>query len=624
MPHRPVSPARPLFSRLTAPLLLAAALLLGGVLAGCDASGDEGGGETFIEGTVLDAATGDTLAGARITVTPPGEVLAESGSDGFFSARVDLDSTMQVDLMVEKDGYAPTSRSIRAEPGGVESVGTISVPPGEGGTGEPAVITGTVNRADGTPAQNARVTTDAGGETYSARVNAEDGSYRLEPRLSGSAELTVRAVSDDLSSQRVITVFAGDTRSDIDFVLGSNGDDDGDGDEQGPPGTPSNILLQEVSRTTIGIQGSGSSETARVTYQVADSSGQGVSLDDATPVRFELSGASPDGAFVAPRQATTGDDGLVTVNISSGQQSGTVQVVATAETSDGEVIESKPVTITIHGGLPDQAHFSISPARANFQGLVTNGLTIPVEVIVGDRFSNPVKPGTAIYFESTHGIIEGSATTDEQGRGTVEFISGNPKPDADGVSVITASTQNRDEERIEVKTPVLFTTRGILKVVSIPTQTFDEPLDLREPADVQTLKDALGSDFPFGGYEFVVEDRNGNPLPQDATVGFTAGGTEVGASGDTNVTLGDTQFIDDEGDGFDYEDVERGFGITRFSAAATRANDPTTADLPDLKSVTFRFTGPQGQRAYTFSEPQAGGEAPSVTVRKNGEPIARF
>jgi protocatechuate 3,4-dioxygenase beta subunit len=589
-----------------------------------------GGGTATVTGQVTDSQE-NPVVDARIEVENTDQTIGDqpfttlTGDDGQYSLDVELRSSAEVTVQAVRDDLGAT-KTVTLVPGQTRSDIDFVL----GGSTEDsgvATVSGRVT-SDGDPVSGARIAALPNEQTVSDQPvttrTESDGTYTLDVEITASTDLTVRASSDGREAEQVVTVFPGDTRSDVDFsfATGGGGDDDGDDGNDGPSGTPSNILLLDVSRTVIGIQGSGSPETARVTYQVADSSGQAVSLDNETPVRFELSGASPDGAFVAPAEATTNDQGEVTVNVSSGLRSGTIQIVATAETSDGTIIESRPITITIHGGLPDQEHFSISPARANFQGLATNGITNPVEVIVGDQYSNPVKPGTAVYFESTHGIIEGSATTDDQGRGTVQLISGNPKPE-NGVSVVTASTQNRDGNRIEVKTPVLFTSRGILKVVSIPTETFSEPLDLRQREDVETLKEALGSDFPFGGYEFVVEDRNGNPLPQGTTVGFDAGGTEVGASGDTDVTLSDTDVIDDEGDGFDYDDVVRGFGITRFSAAAVRANDPETVEPPDLETVTFRFAGPQGQRAYTFSEP-AEGEAASVVVYKDGEPVARF
>ncbi len=102
------------------------------------------------------------------------------------------------------------------------------------------------------------------------------------------------------------------------------------------------------------------------------------------------------------------------MNLSAGTTAGVVQVVAEA-TLDGRTIRSLPVSVAIHGGLPDQPHFSVGPEKFNFPGLTRYGLIDEVSVIVGDKYANPVRPGTAVYFTSSHGVIEGSVLTNGTG-----------------------------------------------------------------------------------------------------------------------------------------------------------------------------------------------------------------
>lgn len=630
-------------------IVLSLSLLVGFAIfwAGCDALGGGGGEETastvIVEGRVTDAS-GSGVAGARVIV-PPTEADREATGENDpppepYTARTDTSGSYS--LIINVNGG--TEINIRAVKGELEAARVITVFPGQtrtgvdfvlGGSGggtenaEPTTVTGQVTNIEGGPPKsNARVVVTAGaaGGPYSARVDSVTGAYRLVAQVTGSTELTIKAMSDQFSAMQIVTVFPNETRGNVDFVLGGSGEDGDGGGGNEESGTPSTIQLLSVSRTTIGIQGSGAPETSQITYQVVDSAGRPVTLDHETPVRFSLSGASPQGASIAPKEATTNNEGKVTVNLSSGTAAGTVQIIAEATAADGSAIRSVPVSVTIHGGLPDQEHFSIAAERNNVQGLVVNGLEIPVSVIVGDQYSNPVKPGTSVYFETTGGVVEGSILTDEQGRGTVTLISANPRPD-DGVVVVTASTQNRDGQRIEVKTPVLFTSGSRVKVISLPDTVFAQPLNLNDPEDVEKLYDALGSHFLFGGYRFIVTDRNGNPLPGGTTITFEAGGTEVGAEG--SYTLRRTLFTDQNGDGdiLDHVDVVRGLGITEFSGAAASRDNPDTLDQPDLESFTITIQAPQTQRSYTFVEPDSSRMSSSasmsqVVLYKNGEPAA--
>ncbi|MDZ7715012.1 MAG: Ig-like domain-containing protein [Balneolaceae bacterium] len=93
-------------------------------------------------------------------------------------------------------------------------------------------------------------------------------------------------------------------------------------------------------------------------------------------------------------------------------------------------------------------HFSIAPANSNFEGYNINNVRDKITVIVGDKFSNPVKPGTVVSFSTTGGIIQGSGQTDEDGIVSVDLISGDPRPNdavagsggRPGYATVTAST----------------------------------------------------------------------------------------------------------------------------------------------------------------------------------------
>jgi len=222
-------------------------------------------------------------------------------------------------------------------------------------------------------------------------------------------------------------------------------------------------------------------------------------------------------------------------------------------------IISDPVSVAIHGGLPDLNHFSIFPSLVNFPALVQFGKTIVISVSVGDKYSNPVKPGTVVYFETTGGVIEGSIATNAQGGGSVNLISGNPIPvDAilgPGFATVTAKTVDENHVTISRSTIILFS--GIPMISISPT----------------TFAIANGGSQNF---TYTVFDENGNPLGKGTSISVTVDGESVSAQGQINVELPDTQ--------------SRSW--TQFSFTVSDTNDTTNVVKP--VSITVNSTGPNG------------------------------
>ncbi|MFQ5572369.1 MAG: hypothetical protein ACE5G0_22055 [Rhodothermales bacterium] len=353
-------------------------------------------------------------------------------------------------------------------------------------------------------------------------------------------------------------------------------------------GRPSNILLLSQTQESISVIESGGQEVARITFQVADSAGRPVTLDQEALVRFSL-GQHPDGGeFIAPTESETDNNGRVTVNLSSGNRAGVVQIVAETTTDDGTVIRSKPVSVTIHGGLPDQDHFTLGPAKFNFPGLNRAGLENLVSVIVGDKFANPVKPGTAVHFTANYAVIEGSVLTDQEGRGSVKLISANPLP-PDGIGYVEAETANEDQGRVWSRFPVLFSGFPVITV---------------EPATA-----ILGQT-----YTLTVTDQNGNPLAEGTNIRVRAEGTKVKATGNTEVTLDDTIFIVDDLD-FTFDEVVRGPGITEFTFRAVEDLRLDEDGSPTLETITILVSGPNGRLEVVLTA------AGQVTPRTEGATV---
>ena len=412
------------------------------------------------------------------------------------------------------------------------------------------------------------------------------GKYRAEVRIDSTMDVTLTATKDGFGTDRetVLALAGREIEVPVMKLIPT-------ADPEPVSGKASNILLLKQSQTSIGVIGSGSKEVATVTFQVTDSLGRPVILDHNAAVQFKF-GVNPDGGeFIYPESAVTDNAGKVDVHLSSGTKAGVVQLVAETVV-DGRAIVSRPVSVTIHGGLPDQAHFSFGPKQYNFPGLLTYGLENEVTVVVGDKYANPVKPGTSVYFTSTSGVIQGSLQTDAEGRGAVKLISGNPLPEG-GVAVITATTADENENPVTGQIPLVFSSSPRVYV---------------EPAFAQLDQT----------YTMLVRDSNGNPLSPGTTINVRVEGNKVKGVGNVEVELGDTNFEDgnrrrywdkenrilipdgeligsEDGDILDYEDVVTGPGYTLFTFRAVEETGTLEDGDPVVEAITILISGPNGQ-----------------------------
>ena len=340
-------------------------------------------------------------------------------------------------------------------------------------------------------------------------------------------------------------------------------------------GRASNLLLLGQSANSIGVRESGSVEVAELVFQATDSLGRPVTLDNQVTINFSF-GVNPGGdAFIFPEAAATNENGEVKTNVSSGLVAGVVQVVASA-TVDGRTIRSLPVPLTIHGGLPDVQHFGVATARLNVpRAWDFWGTENTITAFVGDQYGNPVRLGTAVYFTTSAGIIEGSAQTGALGTATVSQISGPPQPVhpefGNGYAIVTGTTADRNQSEITDDVLVLFSGSSIIVV---PAQ---------------------GPIFLGNAYEFWVYDQNQNPLAAGTNITVSASGTNVEAFGNTNTTLPDMLFGDHNDPNLP-PDVDT-FGRTKFNFGyqqGEQVDQDNNLIPPELEAITIRVTGPNG------------------------------
>jgi hypothetical protein len=423
-------------------------------------------------------------------------------------------------------------------------------------------------------------------QELSSRFTRSDsvGQYSFgNIEVSELTDVSLSASATNYSSQsRSVQIASGDNITNFDFELAPDSDDgvdDGGGDDggggvSGPSAGAAAIILSGITQETINIAETGGLVNTSFTFLVQDSSGRSLDLNNSEEIEFSIISGPGGGEGITPVTATTNANGTATSNLYSGNLAGVVQIQAEIVREDiGLTIRSRPVAITIHGGFPDLDHFSIAADNYNFEVCSINVNRNSLTVILGDEFGNPVKPGTAIYFTTTGGIIQGSGqgNTDDDGQLTVDLISGDPRPsDAvpgsggrDGYATVTATTINGNNQEIEKEVIVLFSSSNA--IISVSPTTFD-------------LSPNGGASFTY-----TVTDINGNPMPAGTEFSIL-GGEGIEVTGDTDFTLGNRLFP--------------GPGATEFSFSI-RDTDEESNDAADL-TLQISITTPSGEET-TYS-----------------------
>ncbi|RJQ47849.1 MAG: hypothetical protein C4534_00485 [Gaiellales bacterium] len=283
-------------------------------------------------------------------------------------------------------------------------------------------------------------------------------------------------------------------------------------------GEPASITLQSLQYDSIAVHGAGAIEATTLVFQVRDAWGSPISSMSPAEVNFAILGGPDGGEYLYPTSGTTNELGQVSTSLNSGMVSGAVQVQAIL--SGDSSIACAPVSVTIHSGLPDAAHFAVVPRYVNCPGFNYYGVVDSISAMVGDMYSNPVPLGTAVYFSTTSGIIEGSGTTCASGFATVRLFSGPPSPPASyPFGTIIAQTVGSGGQILETQTQVLFS--GVTQIYDVNPTGF-------------TVGNGGSQNFTFR-----VSDQNGYPLAYGTNITVeTSAGALIGL---TNIWLPDTQ-----------------------------------------------------------------------------------
>lgn len=427
---------------------------------------------------------------------------------------------------------------------------------------DPVTVSGTVTNSSEDPIEEATVSILSPSPEESTTTDSE-GVYTFSLLIEETTDFSLEISKDGYqTSTRDFSVNPSENISFPDVQLALTGEDNDEETVGGETGGAASIILQSVSETSINIAETGGNVNSTFTFVVQDSAGRAIDLDKAVDVQFLITQGPGGNEAITPEVVTTDSDGKVTASLFSGNIAGNVKVEALAERTDIELsIRSKPILLAIHGGFPDLDHFSISASIFNFEAFDINGKRNPIRVLVGDEFSNPVKPGTPVYFSTSGGVIQGSGQTDDDGEIEVDLISGDPRP-TDGYATITAHTYDKNDNEITRDIQVLFSTAPSNNNITVSPETFNIPTN--------------GSE----SFTMEITDRNGNPLPAETTITVEpAEGMDV--EGDVEVTVPNA--------------LLGGPGVTEFTFTA-RDNDDESDASQDV-SIVITVETPAGYTA---------------------------
>ncbi|HET6273406.1 MAG TPA: carboxypeptidase regulatory-like domain-containing protein [Bacteroidota bacterium] len=455
----------------------------------------------------------------------------------------------------------------------------------QGATQGEGVITGVVTDA-ATGNALASVTLQAqtiGGATQTATTDAQ-GNFRFSFTTDSAKSVTISVTKSGYRDTSVVVQIQPGVVVTLGLQIAARSPISGVG---GGSGVAQTIAFLGASPRQISVYGVGGLETSILGFEVRDSLGLAIDAAHSVSMSFQIVGGLNGGEYISPLSVTTNAIGQAYTTFNSGIRAGVFQVVATVTLAGRPPITSNPVRLIITAGFPDQAHFTIGIDRFNFPALGIVGKRNSVSVLVGDKYTNPVQPNTAVYFRSSAGVIQPSVFTDASGQGTVDLISGNPAPfgiyaarppygpDTAGYHHIVARTVGEGGVTVQDSTLILWSGGSIISNVN-PT-TFNIP------------------DGGFQDFTFTVSDFLGHPLSEGTIISVQA---TVPPPPDPNAQVNQVQLAFGRNGSLTLPDVILpGPGRTAFGF---RLSDGSTIVAVTPVTVSITVTSENNNAYFTF------------------------
>ncbi|MFC2135421.1 hypothetical protein ACFLTH_12480 [Bacteroidota bacterium] len=519
-------------------------------------------GEIILSGIVLSDYTGNAVVNAVVRVYDD-SLLANgtTDSDGEYSIQINILHDAEFTLIVSGNDFISDTTTVFGIVNETTSVPVIRLVPSTSGT---VTFTGSVlNDLTGDVISGAiinafneyvseDVLTDALGEFSLTMTIFEEGEYEIAVFKDGYRPdtTTTYALFDGVIE---IPTFRLDPSQNI---------------EEGT-GEAASIYLSFLSTEFLGIKESGTVETATLVFEVQDSSGNPIDINHLVEVQLSITAGPGGGEYVYPPTAETNADGKVYFTVNTGTIAGILQVEALIDLGT-RTIRSLPVFFTIYGGFPVLERFSVFPDKINYPYYGEQNQTIIFTALIGDQYTNPVRPGTAVYFRVSEGdgLIGTFSLSDDLGRATATYVTeGAPIHPLFGAGFfeVEASTVTQNSEIITTSTTRLLSGDPVITNITLP----------------DNFNIANGGSQVFN---FTVFDENGNPLSAGTSIGVAAEGGNLKVLFD-GVTLEDYMF--------------GGPQITEFSARLY--DDDVTVDELKNAAVKISVSGPNGLISITIT-----------------------
>jgi hypothetical protein len=454
----------------------------------------------------------------------------------------------------------------------------------QGATQGEGVITGTVTDR-GTGAALAGVTVQAQNVSAATQTTITDGQgqYRFTFTTDSSKMITVSFVKSGYrDTSFVVQINPGAVTP---VSLGMSARSPISGGTGGGSGLAQTIAFLGSNPRELTVYGVGGIETAILGFEVRDSLGLPIDVAHYVDMSFSITNGPNGGEYISPISVRTNQVGQAYTTFNSGVRAGVVQVLASA-TVGSRTISSSPIRLIIHAGYPDQTHFTVGPEKFNFPTLGIFGLRDRISVLVGDIYSNPVAPNTAVYFRTSAGVIQASVFTNADGEGSADLISGNPAPFGIHAAAppldtayhyLVARTVGQGGVTVQDSVLILWSGRALVSAISPGTFNVGNG----------------GSQF----FTFQVYDYLGHPLAAGTTITVTA---TVPPPPDPNAPVNQVQLAFGIDGSVVLEDViTRGPGSTDFSFLLSDGS--LNVNQSTAVTVSVSVTGPNGTAYRTIS-----------------------
>jgi hypothetical protein len=114
--------------------------------------------------------------------------------------------------------------------------------------------------------------------------------------------------------------------------------------------------------------------------------------------------------------------------------------------------------------------------------------------------------------------------------------------------------------------------------------------------------------------------QNHNPLAPGTSIQVEAEGTKVKATGNTEITLGDTAFDAADDDGFSPEDIANEDDVTFFTFRVVEDQETDETGEPTIETVTITVEGPNGSVEVVLTPSSSSGGEGSASSSQSLTP----